>query len=297
MPLWRFFGLLSLGVTGIVLLTLWFFPTTTDFRAQNPFWNGLEDFGDEFNATPLSSYAALPEEPENSVLVVIPYLEVAEVDLMLLRAYLDRGGVLVLADDYGYGNTVLESLGVAASFQGTLLRDPLFNYRTSAFPLATNLTPSPLTAEVSSMALNYATVLDAEGLTVVARSSAFSYQDHNNDGVRDADEPVGPFPVAGYTTVGKGRLIVIADPSIFINTMLTVKGNEQFIRNLIDSAGEAPRVYIDQAHLPPSRLDVAKVTLASVRQAVAKPAPLTAIVVSLSVILLSPVWRWKGSVA
>ena len=205
------------------------------------------------------------------------------------------GGILILADDYGYGNKVLEGLGVSARFKGVPLLDPLFNYRTPAFPLATDLVPSPLTAGVSSVALNYATTLEGEDLTVMARSSAFSYQDRDNDGTRTVDEPLGPFPVAGYTIVGKGRLILLADPSIFINTMFAVEDNRQFVRNLIDVAGTDPRIFIDQAHLPPSRLDWVKVTLVSMRRAVAHPGSLAALLAALSIILLSPIWRRKGA--
>jgi hypothetical protein len=118
MPLWRFFGLLFLGLAGILLLTMWFFPTAVHFRMQNPFWNGLGGFGKEFHATPLESLAALPQDVESSVLLLIPYSKPTEADVARLRAYLEGGGVLILADDYGYGNTVLEGLGVSVRFSG-----------------------------------------------------------------------------------------------------------------------------------------------------------------------------------
>ena len=41
MPVSRFFGLLFLGTAGIIMLTVWFFPTDIHFQVQNPFWNGL----------------------------------------------------------------------------------------------------------------------------------------------------------------------------------------------------------------------------------------------------------------
>lgn len=293
MPLWRFLGLLSLGTAGIITLTAWFFPTSSHFGAQNPFWNGLKDFEKEFLATPLESLNALPQNAEGSVLLLIPYLKPTDANVARLRAYLEGGGVLILADDYGYGNTVLEGLGVSARFSGALLLDPLFNYRTSYFPLATNLEPSPLTSEVSSLALNYASALEGEDLNVVAYSSPFSYLDLNYDGDRNNSEPVGPLPVAGQLVVGTGRLILLADPSIFINTMLAAEDNRQFVQNLLGSAGTDPLLFIDQAHLPSSRLEQTKAALASLRQFVAQPVILAALTIVLTFTLLAP-WRRKG---
>ena len=43
-----FLGLLLLGMAAVVLVTVWSFPTTTDFRTQNPFWNGLKAFENQF---------------------------------------------------------------------------------------------------------------------------------------------------------------------------------------------------------------------------------------------------------
>ncbi|HZA22098.1 MAG TPA: DUF4350 domain-containing protein [Dehalococcoidia bacterium] len=297
MPLGRFFGLLFLGTAGIIMLTVWFFPTNIHFETQNPSWNGLKDFEEEFHATSLETLDALPQNAEGSVLLVIPYLEPTEADVAQLRVYLERGGVLILADDYGYGNTVLEGLGVSARFSGALLLDSLFNYRTAYFPLATNLEPSPLTTEVSSLALNYASALEGEGLSVVARSSPFSYLDLNNDGERNTSEPVGPFPVVGQIMVGKGHLILLADPSIFINTMLAAEDNRQFVQNLLGSVGPDPHIFIDQVHTPSSRLEQAKAALAAVRQLAAQPAMLAAFTLVLTFTLLGPWRRRKGVLA
>ena len=68
MRLGRFLSLLFLGVAGVVLLTVWFFPTTTDFRTRNPFWNGLETFERQFQVTLLESLSELPEKPQKVTL-------------------------------------------------------------------------------------------------------------------------------------------------------------------------------------------------------------------------------------
>ena len=295
MRLGRFLGLVFLGMAGIVVFTVWFFPTTTDFRTHNPFWNGLRSFESQFQITLLESLSTLPKGPQGSVLVVIPYLRVDDADVARLRSYLEGGGVMILADDYAYGNSVLEGLGVEARFIDAPLIDPLFNYRTAYFPLATKLAPSSLTDGVSSIALNYAGTLKADGLTVVASSSAFSYLDLNSDGARDGGDPLGPLPVVGHITIGRGNLILLSDPSVFIDAMLGAGDNSQFVRNLLASAGTDPRVFLDGAHLPSSRLDETKIGLASLQQVVADPGPLAALIFILTLISRSPWWSRKGA--
>ena len=295
MSLWSFLGLLLAGLTGAGVLLVWFFPTLTDFHAQNPFWNGLDDFRNEFQAVSLGSLESLPSDPEGSVLLVIPYSSFAEQDLAELNAYLEGGGILILSDDYGNGNMVLEALGVSTRFHGVPLVDPLVNYRTPHFPVADDLAPSALTVGVSALALNYATALRGEGMTVVARSSPFSYLDGNNNGTRDNNELAGPFPVAGHLKVGKGHLFVLADPSIFVNTMLAAEDNRHFVTNLINSAGPRPRLLLDQAHLSPSRLDSVKAALGSIQRQVSRPLLLAALIAIITVLLLAPLWRGKGA--
>jgi hypothetical protein len=279
------------GLTIVVVLLVWFFPTSTDFHARNPFWNGLDDFRRDFQVESLES---LPRNPEGSALLVIPDTAFAEGDLADLAGYLERGGVLMLADDYGHGNTVLEALGISTRFDGAPLVDPLFNYGTAHFPLAADLAPSALTVGVSALALNYGTALVGPGMTVLASSSPFSYLDDNNDGTRDNDERGGPFPVAGHLKVGKGHLVLLADPSIFINTMLAAKDNRRLVANLINSAGPDPLVLLDQAHLAPSRLDSAKAMVGSTQRRLARPLPLATLVVITTVTLLAPLWWRKG---
>ncbi|MFQ5873133.1 MAG: DUF4350 domain-containing protein [Dehalococcoidia bacterium] len=296
MPWWRFLALVLIAIGALVAVAVWYFPATADFRSRNPFWNGLEAFGNRFQARPLSSLADLPPEPQGTLLVVIPYVQPSTEDVGRLKAYVERGGTLVLADDFGFGTGVLEGLGLPVRFSRAPLLDPLFNYRDKWFPLATELAPSPLTEDISTLALNYATVLQGDGIKVVASSSPFSYLDLSGNGAREPDEPVGPFPVIGHTSVGQGQLVLVSDPSMLIRGMLDAEDNARFARNLVGIAGSDAAVFLDQAHLPPSRLDEAKGVLATVREGLARPVPLTMMVAMVVIVLMAPLWRQKGVV-
>jgi len=81
---------------------------------------------------------------------------------------------------------------------------------------------------------NYGSIIDigSRGISL-GSSSLFSYIDLNLNKAHDPKEPYGPFHVACLINVGHGRIIVISDSSIFINSMITIGDNANFIKALI----------------------------------------------------------------
>jgi len=158
-----------------------------------------------------------------------------------------EGGVLLLMDDFGHGNQVLERMRAPVSLLGVgVLVDTIFHYRNSRLPVVEDLADDPATAGVGKLVLNYASALVVrEGADVLARSSLFSYLDLDLDGLWDPDEPHGPLPVAARFRYGLGVVYVVADPSIAINAMLGLGGNAKFIENVVGGR----RVLVDQRHL------------------------------------------------
>jgi hypothetical protein len=66
-------------------------------------------------------------------------------------------------------------------------------------------------------------------------TSVMSWNDINGDRRLNAGEEMGTFPVMATETIGQGQLIVLSDPSIFINSVYSAgeNGNDRdFIRNL-----------------------------------------------------------------
>jgi len=66
-------------------------------------------------------------------------------------------------------------------------------------------------------------------------------------------------PVATVEQVGQGRVVVVSDPSVFINTMLERSGNRRFARNLVASEDRLLLDFSHTADLPP--LSLALVTV------------------------------------
>jgi hypothetical protein len=282
-----------LGIVTFSAIIIWVFPTTGHFQRSNPFWNGLADFIEQFNARPLASLADLSGEQGKNGLLIIPAKKPSAEDISEIKLFLNRGGTVILADDFGFGNEILEGLGVDSRFDGATLMDGLFNYRNSFFPLVSETNRSPLTDGVARLALNYGTGLNESGMTVVAHSSRFSFLDRDNDGHRSLGDLKGPIPVAAYDAFGAGQLVLISDPSIFINSMLLAEDNTEFVSNLVGTLDPQADIFLAESLLPESNLTRSKEILTHIRVAKDNPGILAAISALIIIGFMSPIWRLK----
>jgi len=290
MELRRFLVILTIALVLIVTIVAWFFPSNEDFRTENSFWNGTKDISSISSASPLASLSELPSSPQGATLILIPYLNFTTAELGELNSFVTQGGTLVLADDYGFGNQILEYLGLRTRFSGQTLLDPLFNYKNKWFPRIYHLTSSPITSNTESLVLNHATCLTGvETDDVLALSSSFSFLDLNDNQVWDKDEPTGPLPVISRHSLGSGQLILVSDPSIFINSMETIESNFNLVQNL--AAITTSNLFIDQSHLPPSNLNQTKNLLAYTRGALMTPVGTLGLVIVALGITLVPIWH------
>jgi hypothetical protein len=273
----------------LLVLGIWFYPANSDFRADNPLWNGARTITADYDIRPLAALSGLPALPSGASLIVIPYIDFTPGELDELGRFVRQGGRLILADDYGYGNRVLEYLGTGARFTGDVLLDPLLNYRSRQLPKISSLEADALTANVSTLVFNHATCLaGGSGEEVLAFSSSFSFLDLNGDGTHEDNETAGPLPVISRQRLGDGQLLLISDPSIFINSMAGLADNAALIHNL---AAGSEALYLDQSHLDQSELYRSKSWLHGARYLAATPAGTGGLVIIVLVAALAPVWR------
>ncbi|QOJ79289.1 DUF4350 domain-containing protein [Infirmifilum lucidum] len=225
--------LLGVGLSlAVLLLLVAFIPSTDDFSPDNPLWNGLTTFCQEFNAS-VVDVGNIRGLPRGVVLFIVgPSANLSTVNALELRRFVERGGVLVVADDFGSGNSILGALGASTRIRGGLLEDGVFMYRSPYLPRAL----ARVNGSTLELYLNYASVLEPGGSGVcLAYSSPFSCLDVDFNGVCDRGEPHGPFCVAYMEPIDSGRLVVFSDASIFINSMVNLGGNSAMIKNLVGS--------------------------------------------------------------
>ncbi len=247
---------LVLGLEAFLFIVVLFgsvYASVDDFRFMNPFWNGYSRLNSLLSPSTVQDLTGLGEimTPVESVLFVIgPSQNFMDEEVLGVKWFLENGGVLLVADDFGSANDLLAGLDMSTHISDFMMLDTLYRLENSKFSRIVTFSFSPITNNVSALSFNYPTVLanlDLE-VDILAYSSPFSYLDLDMNGSPDEGEPTGPFPVIIEVKQGEGILVILSDSSIFINSMLEKDDNTAFLLNLV---GERD-VYVDISHWEPS---------------------------------------------
>jgi hypothetical protein len=274
---------LAVAITAVIsLVCVSLFPSAQDFMLYNTMWNGVRQTTNDLHTQPITSLQPINQPDSNKILISIPYIQYNSGDMQELKTFLDDGGTLMLMDDFGYGNSVLEYLQVDCRFSGTALLDPLFCYKNQRFPEITDFNSTAVTANVKEVVLNHATgLLNTGGTELLASSSTSSYLDTNGNEIWDSSEPKGPFPVAVKMSFGKGELIVVSDPSILINSMVGKDDNLLFVKNVLEPQIQTVPVLLDTSHLVADPLETTKFKLQSIIDFLSQPYAVLGIIMLL----------------
>jgi hypothetical protein len=165
---------------------------------------------------------------DNSILFIIgPDVEFSEDEGHLLRNYVYAGNILVVADDFNKGNSLLKSMNVSNRF----LKKPLYDL---AGPIAignSNIFDS-------YVVLNNPTSIDGDGKTILSSSSSSN--------VNKYPIPLSErsYPIIIEKKYGNGKIILISDPDLFTNTLFTY--NNEFLKSYFNYTNKI--IYIDEFH-------------------------------------------------
>ncbi len=198
-----------------ILFLLWVEPANAqEYDSQSRDWDGLSSFVKlaEGLGHTVSVAAITPWEEigKNEVLVIL--YPTQAVDANHLSDFLAAGGHAIVADDFGKGNPLFARLGLLiddAPIQSSATHAQYdFTHEAAA------ASKHPLTEGVGSIVSNHPSAFRSTGaLTPI-------YQFSENQALVAAG------------SYGRGRLVAIADPSIFINRMLEFDSNLTFAGNL-----------------------------------------------------------------
>lgn len=283
---------IGVGIIAAVLIGYGLIPRD-DFSTKNSYWNGLSKLESRHEVDELSQVKRLQEynllESDSALLIVGPNKDFTGRESREIEDFVDKGGRVILADDFGSGNDLLTELGTDIRFSGSLLVDPMFKTKNLKMPTIPDLNSSTLTRGLSSIAFNYGTILtDTASGRVLASSSGFSYLTETESPVRGEDSPTGPFPVMTRMNWGSGDLVVISDSSPFINSMLGRENNGALIRNLVGDR----EVYLDVSHWERSNLVIFQNLITDLYEFVNRPEIKYGVLVLLIAIIFK--FGWKG---
>lgn len=284
-------------VLAVSLASIWFYPSGQEFMAANTTWDGIRDYTEKSRSTQIDSLEDLPSTPEQSVLIAIPYLDYQPQDLDEIKQFVSDGGTLIVMDDFGFGNQLLESLDIDIRFDHRLLLDPLFCYKNQYLPLITDFSSGLKAYGINSLVFNHGSVLDKVAKEeTLAWSSKASFLDENSNGVLDANEPQGPLAVAAVIKIDKGLVEVVADTSLIINSMIVKNDNQGFMAYLTGKRGPPEKLLIDRAHLSKSTLDESKIKTGSARELLSDPYVLVGITAVIFAIIARYTYKREKTV-
>jgi len=236
-------GLAALFV--LALLAGRFFLSEADFSMANPSWNGMYGTSQDMGVRPLYDTSGLSAVDNNDTLLVIsPVRNYTFDESLTVASFLRRGGRVVVADDFGRANSLLNAIEAPIDINRVPLCQYENYYVNQSFPVITDITLTPYTSNVSKLVLNHPSALNVSGnASVIAATSSDAWLDIDNSYKLDNGERMGTYPVAASYNYGAGELIVVSDPDIFIDSMLDKGDNRAFMQGLFRG-----NVWMDASH-------------------------------------------------
>ena len=245
----------------MILSTAYYWPIQNAYHPLNLGWNGCSEITSlSRNVTFLSYDKPLTGSP--LLAIIGPATEFSKKESSRIWRFMENGGSVLLADDFGTGNELLKDLNVSAKFSKTPLADLLYYDKNPGFPLIIDFSPSPLTINVTALLLNRPSYIEIENSSQVielASSSPFSFIDLNEEHRPAINETVDSYPVMALTKIGKGSLILVSDPDIFVNEIVDLYNNKQLFENLLKIGGGSLLFDID--HLLKAPLTDERITV------------------------------------
>ena len=243
--------------------------TSTDFSIYNSGWNGtsmlakttyqtgkfaptfqLRTSGTDVTIEHVGLGQMALDHATSALVIIGPTTPFSASEGAVVGNFIRNGGVLLLADDFGTGNSLLENMGAGSRFSGDLILDLSYE-KQPEFVVCFDIRHDDVTKNVSYLLLNHASslVLNTSSTQALAYSSLASWLDTNADLYQQWGEPRGPFPILAKEQMGLGTVVLLSDPSVLINGMSKYMNNSALATNLLAfiSAGRS-QVFFDESH-------------------------------------------------
>lgn len=164
---------------------------------------------------------------ENSVLFIIsPDVEFTEEEVENLKDYLSSGNVLIIADNFNSGNSILKYMNLS--------------YRFSEKPLYDVIKPVEFYSNEYVILENPSTIVGKGNGNVIMYSS-----DSSNMGNYPRPMDESRYPLILEKNYGGGKIILISDPTLFKNKLF--KYNREFLKDYFNYS-DKNAIYFDEYH-------------------------------------------------
>ncbi|MFO8050830.1 MAG: DUF4350 domain-containing protein [Thermoplasmatota archaeon] len=267
---YRYF--LIMGIGAILFLFSTMVPvlsSNADFSIYNSSWNGCSDLGKDVYRTgsflPTIDISGSSEErvvhnsfkeigedirpADSAILIIGPNIGFDPEEGRFMDEFLNQGGLLLLADDFGSGNSLLGHLNTSSRLSKDIMID-LSYMKKGEFAVTSDLASHPICTNMTSILMNHPSVIEPSSVAdPVINSSQTSWLDSVRNDKLDPEEREGPFPILTVEDYGRGELVLLSEPSLLINQMKEHMDNGVLISNLIKYISQGRgTVVIDESH-------------------------------------------------
>jgi hypothetical protein len=232
---------IALLIAASLVLLVHLSTTSEEFSRYNVGWTGTSAFFgtlDTHTGITVTSPEQLAGYRGATLLIIAPDHEYTQEEVALYRNFIARGNTLLLADDFGTGNSFLQAMGSSIAIgQGNL------SSADRAYDNAYMIVVTPVGDGGGFVPAGASLVLDQaaplSGGEPLLNSSVYSWVDTVPDRQLSAGEVLGRYPVMAREKIGAGTLYVLSDPSIFINGMQD-PGPSYANRRFLEGVARAP---------------------------------------------------------
>jgi hypothetical protein len=254
----------GVALSAVLMLSVgYYWPVQEAYHPLNQDWNGCSRIASlTANRTLLLSYDKSLPNTTSLLAIIGPSVNFTERESSNIRKFLDNGGVVLLADDFGTGNSLLEWLNVSARFSNQPLADLYYYSKNPDFPIVTDFSPNPVTDNLSAIVLDrpsYINSANSSSVTKIGYSSPFSFVGPTGNGRPSTNETINSYAVLATVGIGSGLLLLVADPSMFINDMIGLYDNMRLFQNALRMGNGS--VIFDAAHLARAPLTDSRIVL------------------------------------
>jgi len=192
--------------------------TPEEYSRYNMGWNGTSGFAGE-EVRDLRNL-----DPGMALLILAPEKPFTEDEVGYLRAFLDSGGRVLIADEEGSANQLLADLGSTMRVRPGNLASLDRGHANPGLFKGYVVENDTLFAGIEAVLVNRPAAV--EGGEPLLETSILTWDDGDGDGRISGDEAFETVVVCAR----EENLTVLGDPSLFINSMLAE--NPKFIENL-----------------------------------------------------------------
>jgi hypothetical protein len=228
------FIITAVAVVVLLVFIVRFYYSEADFALENPSWNGFSRLSGTSLRPLYASSDTVSLGSSDTLLIASPARDYTQEESNYVYSFLQRGGKVVIMDDFGGANSLLGAIGSPITINPVPLCEYEYYHINHSFPSIKYLSPSNEMANVDELVCNHPASLNVSGSAyVLAHTSAWSWLDYNDNSWIDGPEKMGTYNVVARADYGNGQLLVISDPDLFINGMVDMGDNQAFMGNIL----------------------------------------------------------------